>query len=245
MFKRLFCAILAVTLSLSCTCAALAQANNASEPELFEFWDIPFGCSQEEFIQAAYEKTGFVFAPGKPEDKNFWTLWGVDKNDITLVVDVGKQSISLLGCALHNAIAIFNGSTGKFYSLHLTVVRDRFNKSKTRDALYSGLSAKYGLPTDGWFSVRTDADGDLRYDLPIKDGKLDQDVFEQVDAVEDSWITLTLDWKNIRFFADGFYSQRLLISDTLPKPFRSVDSLGYYSDVVAKPMEYQNSDAGL
>lgn len=243
MFKRLFCAILAVTLSLSCTCAALAQSDNASEPELFEFWDIPFGCSQEEFIQAAQDKTGFMFQPYQEGVEASFFTHSSAKDHQVQYVDTAKQDIAFLGFSLDAATAVFDKNSGAYEMLSLQLQHGDFFGYRTYqwpsevidriDSIFNNLSIKYGPPTAAYLSC----DGQV-YDPPIQEGDLDTSVVRKVLKAYGylngggSYV-LFFDWNNIRYIVKdekALYGERLEVYNEIPVLPSTAESLGYFTE---------------
>ncbi len=251
MTKRVICFILIFT--LAGTFMPLAFATEVTESP-FEFWTIPFGCEPEEFIRLGYEKSGFLFSPATIDDFPLADFFGVQKNSRILSVDTKKQNISMLGYSIDNAAAAFNSSSNGFCRLLFTFSKtgDEKNLNERRCAdLFKALSEKYGEPTYGVFSFFDNSGQRIDFDLPIKNKMIDIETLIKVRENND-FPTLTLVWRNIIFYAYGYFAPRLVIFDSSKTFTDDEPSNGYYSAPVSipeksttPPMTIQDSDAGI
>ena len=240
--KRIVCLCLAVLLLSG---LLSASAESGQEEELFTFWDIPFGTSRLDFFNQVNGTDGFIFFPGSLEGFNFWRYYGFLEDDQILRLFKSDFKAYLFGYEVEEALAGFDHETDGLRILLVQFNLDKVSYNhfhKMQADIFSALCEMFGeLPSDGVFNV--DVNGEVSYyDLPIKSGELDLDALASADKIL-NYITLSFDWRNVRYYSLGFYAGNIIIYDKIPAPLEREESLGYYTDVV--PETVRIYDSGL
>ena len=233
--KRTACFCLALALLLTGLSPACAEKGRDG---LFLFWDIPFETKHIEFLRLTMAKNGFVFIPGEVKDLDSWEDYGFQKKDWVLTTDPEHQRVSLLGYELEEIYAAFVGPYSHLRGFFFRFVGNPEQGPEEKVAqiavIYDALCAKYGEPpSDGVLTVVADG-RQAYYDLPVQNGALDQGALLQALQPFQT-VGLTLDWRNIRFYALGPRSMVLAVTDELPAPLEREESLGYYGGAKPEP----------
>lgn len=239
--KRTACLCLAVLLLLCGLLSASAESGHGDE--LFTFWDIPFGTSRLDFFNKVNGTDGFIFHPGSLEGFNFWRYYGFLEDDKILRLFKSDFKAYLFGYEVEEALAGFDHETDGLRILLIQFNLDKVSFAhfyKMQADIFHALCEMFGeLPSDGVFSVTVDRKAAF-YDLPIKNGELDLDTLEEAKTWGNG-TTLSFDWHNVRFYSLGFYAGNIIIYDKIPAPLEREQSLGYYTEVLQKPIPVYDS----
>ena len=184
--KRLISIFLCGFLMLSSVGSWQAIAEDASQ--LYYLWDIPFGISESEFIEQAYEKTGFNFVPHPDEVEDSYKI---ATNE--------SQSISFLGHPLSGAEATFQvDSDGNPSYQMITLVFDVESKTIPEalslfDSVRLVLEEKYGDHTLAW--LYNDKGRFLTCDAI--EGGFDAQQVSGILTTDDTVRMMEMVWKNL------------------------------------------------